>query len=147
MHGKKRKLLPFTPYIYQTNYINANYDPYVQDEPRISEILLNILPTDDNILRFYLEMVGYILYSQTMNPPAIFLLYGPGNTGKTALHQMIANVVGRNNVSTLGLTQITSRFGTAELNGKILNVCGETGGMSRKFTGIDGELLKKLTDG
>lgn len=82
-----------------------------------------------------------------MNPPAIFLLYGPGNTGKTALHQMIARVVGEQNVSTLGLSQITSRFGTAELNGKLLNVCGETGGASRRQTGVDGELLKKLTDG
>lgn len=137
--------LPFTPYVFLTSYIHAKYDPSVRD-CSAKAIIDNIINTPETRDFFY-EMMGFILYEPNMYPPSIFAIYGPGNTGKSALERCISTVLGSENVSRLSMTQITDKFGTAELEGKKLNVCGETGDSSSKETHVDGELMKRLSDG
>lgn len=137
-------LLPFTPSVYLTNYIHAMWYPTLY-KTSIEPVLNGIIP-DEATRRFFFEMVGYIMYARTMVPPALFVLYGPGETGKSALHHAICTALGWENVSQLGLEQLTQRFMTAELDGKLLNVSGESGDLG-PFNRVNGELIKKLSDG
>lgn len=138
------QLHPFSPFLFLTGYLRADYDPNVRDAPARA-VLQGIIPQAET-LDFLFEMLGYIILNPDLNPPAIFNLYGPGNTGKSAIAHMIRTLMG-DCVSEIGLTQLTARFTVAELEGKVLNICGETGDTSSKLTHFDGELMKRLSDG
>ena len=140
-------LLPYTPLLFFDRMYDAVYDPRVT-ESEAEGIYTSIIP-DEGTREFFYEMVGYIVFHPSMSPPAIFLVYGPGETGKTALQMAITAVIGHRNVSSLDLSQISSQFGPAGMVGKVLNVCGETGTGHNKnaIDRVDGELLKRLSDG
>lgn len=143
---ERDEIVPFTPYKFIDHQLNAFFDPMKIHHP-VEEIYKKIIP-DTDTRRFFFEAVGYSLFSKDLSPPAIFLIYGPGETGKSALHQAIAAAAGQQNVSTLDLAQISGDFTTAELEGKLINVCGETGsGQNRNISKTDGELIKRLSDG
>lgn len=140
------ELEPFTPFIPITHVLGAYYQPAVTTHP-VEDIYKGILPDDATREAFY-ELVGYSVYSESMAPPAIITIYGPGNTGKTALQEAMSVLAGRENVSNLDIGQIGEGFLTAELCGKLVNISGETGsGTKGGITKSDGELLKRLSDG
>lgn len=140
------RLLPFTPYVFIRHRLAMCYNPKVQDHP-VKEIYENIIP-DEGTRKFFFEMVGYMLFSPTLSPPAIFVTYGPGQTGKSALQSTVAKACGEWNVSRLDITQISGTFTTAELQDKLINVCGETGSQREtQYNKIDGDLMKKLAEG
>ena len=139
------EFLPFTPFVFLTTYIHARFDPAVKDAPA-KDILSNILPQQQT-LDFLYEMLGYLFFEPTMFPPALFNLYGPGNTGKSAISTMISEIMGWENVTELGMEQLTARFTIAELEGKRLNICGETDDTSSRQTKVVGAIIKKLSDG
>lgn len=139
------KMLPFTSWVYLTSYIHARFDPLIKTAPA-QNVLKNILPQQETLDSLY-EMIGYFLFEPTMYPPALFNLYGPGNTGKSAIANMIAEIIGWENVAELGLEQLTDKFTTAELEGKRINICGETDDTPSRQTKVVGALIKKLSDG
>lgn len=140
-----KRFCPFTPYIYLTSYLRAVYDPSKAHSTACS-VLEGIVPSQET-LDFLYEMMGFFFFDDRMYPPAIFNLYGPGNTGKSAIAHMISEIMGRGTVSQMGIHQLTARFTMAELEGKRLNICGETDDTSSRETRVDGALLKRLTDG
>ena len=140
------EMLPFSPYVFVKHRLDTMYMPKMR-EHKASKVYESILP-NEKTRQFFFEMVGFMLFSGELRPPAIFLTYGPGQTGKSALQETVVKAAGRQNVSTLDLAQISGTFTTAEMQDKLINICGETGsGMSREISKADGELLKKLTDG
>ena len=138
-------LLPFTTCVYLTFYYHVRYDPTIH-RCEAQRILNGIIPNGETQDFFY-EMCGYLFFETKMFPPALFNIYGPGKCGKSTLAKYIESIVGKENRSKIGISQLTRQFTTAELEGKQINICGETGGGSSKDTKIDGELLKLLTDG
>lgn len=143
---EKDELLPFSPYVFFTYQLKGDYRPALQEHP-VEKYYKKILP-DPGTRRFFFEMVGYSLFSNKMSPPAIFVIYGPGNTGKSALQVAVTALAGAENISSMDLTQLSGTFTTAELFGKLINICGETGsGQNRVDSKVDGELLKRLSDG
>ncbi|MBQ1293245.1 MAG: hypothetical protein IIY21_04360 [Clostridiales bacterium] len=140
------ELLPFTPNIFINYMLMGTYNPSITEHP-VEKEYKKILP-DKGTRDFFFEMVGYSIFSRQMSPPAIFIIYGPGNTGKSALQVAVTALAGFDNVSTLDLSQLSGTFTTAELYGKLINICGETGsGQNRNVSKVDGELLKRLSDG
>ena len=139
------QMLPFTPFLPVIHYIRADYDPTVEDAPARA-VIEGIVP-DPQTRDFVFEMIGYILFEPTMNPPAIFVLYGPTETGKSALATIIEELVGLDSVTHMNMRSLTSQFGPADLEGKLLNVCKETGDESAVRTNFNGELLKNMTSG
>lgn len=140
------ELLPFTPYIFIRYRLATAYIPSITDHP-VEKIYKNILP-DKDTRTFFFEMVGYMLFSPTLSPPAIFVTYGPGQTGKSALQSTVAKVCGEHNISRLDLTQMSEKFTNTELQDKLINVCGETGShRDNQYNKIDGDLMKRLAEG
>ena len=140
------ELLPFTPYVFIRYRLATPYKPSLT-EHSVESIYRSILP-DDTTRQFFFEMVGFMLFSPILAPPAIFVMYGPGQTGKSALQSTVTKAAGEWNVSTLDITQISGTFTTAELQDKLINVCGETGSQrDRDYSKINGDLLKQLVNG
>lgn len=139
-------LLPFVPWKFITHNLQATYNPRIVNHP-VEQVYKKIIP-DKATREFFFQMVGYSVFTREMSPPAIFVIYGPGNTGKTALQHALTSLVGPDHVSTLDIAQLSGGYTTAELEDKLVNVCGETGsGQSRDTSKVDGELLKRLSDG
>lgn len=140
------RFLSFSPYVFLTHQLGGMYNPRIENHP-VEEIYKKILPNAET-RRFFYEIVGYSLYSTEMFPPAIFVIYGPGHTGKSALQRAVTALAGENNISSLDLAQLSGDFTTVMLIGKLINICGETGSKQTRFdAGVDGELLKRLSDG
>lgn len=139
------KMLPYTPFITLFHYMHARYDPMAQ-APVAREIIEGIVPNPQTRQALF-EIIGYILFSPTLNPPAIFVFYGPSETGKSALAKMIERLIGSQSVAHLDMRVLTDKFGPANMENKWLNVCSETGSQSAKVTNFDGELLKKMSSG
>ena len=146
LNTSSMELLPFTPHLFVTGYIHTEYRPDIEKCDQTDTILKGIIPAQET-LDFFYEMVGYILFERDMYPPALFNIYGPGKTGKSTLAETIAAILGKENIAKMGINQLTAQFSTAELDGKQLNICGETGGASAKETRFDGELIKRLSEG
>lgn len=145
-HIKEDRLLRFTPNLFISYQLGGTYKPRIREHP-VEEIYKRIIP-DNGTRKFFFEMVGYSLFSPVMSPPAIFVIYGPGNTGKSALQVAVTALAGAENISSMDLSQLSGTFTTAELMGKLVNICGETGsGQNRNESKVDGELLKRLSDG
>lgn len=139
------ELYPYSPHLFFDRMYSARYDPTIQSHP-VESVYKHIIP-NDNTRRFFFQMCGYIMFHPKMSPPSIFLIYGPGETGKTALQMALTSAIGQDNVSVLSLDQLSGQFGLESLIGKVLNVCGETGSGYRELSKADGELLKRLSDG
>lgn len=138
-------LLPFTRHLMVRSLYQCRYDPSIK-ECRAERYIERILPNPDT-RRFFYEMVGYILYG-SLNPPAIFVIYGPGETGKSALANMISALMGDAMISRVTLNQLAGdKFMPATLEGKRLNISGETGEGKNRYNIPDGELIKQLSGG
>lgn len=81
------------------------------------------LPIDDR--QRVWELLGYLMMSG--NPlQKLFLLTGGGGNGKGVLLAVIHALLGRRNVSSIPLGDFAeSQFATAEIFGKLANICGD----------------------
>lgn len=61
-----------------------------------------------------------------------YFLFGPSNTGKTVVMNLLQEIIGKNNTSTLSFSQMDTEFATHLLHGKRLNVSGEISGTTAK---------------
>ena len=140
------ELLPFTPYYFITAQLAVRYDPSIT-ESRAEKCLAKILP-DEHTRDFFLQLSGYTLFSQTLDPPGLFCIYGPGGTGKSGLDKMMRATMGDSNISNLKPHQLSKDFLVSDIRDKMLNISGETGkGQRTVINDVDGELLKQLSDG
>ncbi len=73
------------------------YDPDVEC-PDVTRWFWETVFPDEDQRRLAFEMFGYVLW-HGMNPPALFVLYGPGGSGKTTVTDLLSAIVGERNVS------------------------------------------------
>ena len=146
--GGMRTLLPFTMAMPFRHCLRADYRPLDALCP-VADRWFDMMLPDTDTRRFVMEMVGYILYHRNMSElPALFILFGPGGTGKSTIAKMIANILGPESYSKLGLTDLANEFTRAsQMDGKLLNICEEASDQSRREIGLDIGLLKRLSDG
>ena len=116
--------------------------------PDFETFLAEVLPADlveptDDSPGWIWEVLGYCLYSGNPFHKAL-LLHGAGRNGKGTLLRVITAMLGRNNVSSVPLHELsTNRFRAATLYGKIANIAGDLEGSYLESTG----LFKNITGG
>jgi putative DNA primase/helicase len=89
------------------------------------------------------EVVGYSLFAGNPLRVAVLLL-GPGCNGKSVLLSVIKTLLGPVNVSAIPLQMLSeSRFASAELFGKLANICGDLDARTIKQT----DVFKMITGG
>jgi P4 family phage/plasmid primase-like protien len=71
------------------------------------------------------EFFGYCLYPKILRPCAVFQI-GQGRNGKGVIEKILCALLGRENVSHISLARMEESFGPVEIQGKLLNSCGET---------------------
>ena len=131
-----------------TNKINTNFidestyffHQYTKEYKLLERTLNEIFSNDENLIYLFYELIGYCLYPNS-NLHKIFIFVGTGGNGKTVLINMINNLLGAENCSTVSFERFSERFSTAELYGKLVNIDDDATG---KFL-EDSSILKKLT--
>lgn len=113
---------PLTPEHIITNRIDWDYNPQAYDE--LTDKTLNKIACNDESIRALLEeMAGSCLYREnTLAGGKAFILTGAGANGKSTFLEMIKNMLGEYNISSLDLKELSEKFQNAEICGKLANI-------------------------
>ena len=125
-------LLEHHPEYLSTVQLPVAWDPDATC-PEFDAFLESSVPADDRNRVW--EVLGYLMMSG--NPlQRMFLLYGGGGNGKGVLLHVIKHLLGAANTSAVPLHEFAeSQFATAELFGKLANICGDIDATFIEHTG------------
>lgn len=117
--------IEFSPEFIITNKVNWNYNPGAYS--KLVDKTMNKLSCGDFEIRMLLEeVVGYCFYRRNELRKA-FILTGDKANGKSTYLDMIKTLLGDENTSALDLKELSDRFKTAELFGKLANIGDDIG--------------------
>ncbi len=120
------ELKPHTPRIFTTTKIPASYDPGdSKAAPQFMKFLDDIFVGDQELIDLTAEMMGYCLTTSTKAGKA-FILLGPGANGKSTLIDILIEIVGEDNISTVPLGNLHPGFARSQIVDKVLNISTET---------------------
>ena len=139
---ERDELVPFSPYVVSTFMTHADYAPI--DYHPVEEIYRKIIP-DDATRDLFFTFLGYTLYSEELDPPAVMVLLGPGETGKSALLRVIRSLMGDETVVDLNPYELSESFALDCVMGKRAIFCSEGG--ARMNMHADGNRIKAMAMG
>lgn len=135
------ELINYDPSIIITNKINHNYNPKAYTE--VVDKTLDKLACNDEQLRLLMEeCVGYTFYKRSELRKA-FILIGEKSNGKSTFLDMIREVLGEDNTSSLDLKDFNHEFKVANLAGSLANIGDD---ISDEFI-VDTAMFKKIVSG
>ena len=113
-------LKDFSPSYIITNIIPWDYRPDAYSE--IADRTLNKIACGDPEIRALLEeCIGYCFFRQNEISKSFFLT-GSGSNGKSTFLDMVKHVLGRQNYVALDLDELSERFSTTTMFGKLANI-------------------------
>lgn len=131
---------------FNSKFIIKNKIPHIYDESAYHELLdntLNKICCNDYQLRMIIEeMIGYCLLRRNEIGKS-FILTGNGANGKSTLLDLIIELLGEDNVSSVSLQELSDRFKTYQLEGKLANIGDD---ISNEYI-PDNSTFKKLVTG
>lgn len=134
-------LLPFTPSIVITNQIPHDYNPEAYSS--VLDGMLDKLTVGDGQVRALVEeMVGYCFYRKNVFRAGAFFLTGSGSNGKSTFIDMLRNLLGDDNVSTLDVKDFSKQFRIVLLFGMLANLADD---ISNKYIEDSAEFKKLVT--
>ena len=132
------KLENFNPYLYSINKIQVKYNSEATC-PAIQKFIREITQPED--VTKLEELIGYCLY-KSYKIARIIILEGKGANGKTTYLNLLNAFLGHQNVAHVTVQQILEGgFKTAEMYGKLANLCGDLPSKPLKDTAM----IKMLT--
>lgn len=135
------ELIDYDPSIIITNKINHNYNPVAYSEV-VDKTLNKLACNDDNLRLLMEEVVGYTFYKRSELRKA-FILIGEKSNGKSTFLDMIREVLGEDNTSSLDLKDFNHEFKVANLAGSLANIGDD---ISDEFI-VDTAMFKKIVSG
>lgn len=134
-----------TLYKHSPNYLSLIQIPVIYDLaarcPRIETVLRRVLSETD-IVKFK-EFAGYCLYRH-YPIQKVFILLGPGQTGKSYVLDVLRQFVGDENACSVSLTNlVNNRFAGSDLFGRLLDVVNEMDSGEL----LSSDLFKQITGG
>lgn len=136
-----KEFINHTPDIFTVNQLNCTYVPDAYDE-EVYNTIVSLAKGDDNITTLLVQMLGYCLMGDCRLQKS-FILLGDGRNGKSMFLDMVRCWLGDENCSSLALEDLSERFRTAELVGKMVNIGDDSGHNLLENTAI----FKKLVTG
>lgn len=133
---------PHTSKFFTTNKLPLKYDPYSKCD--LWKNFLNGIFDDKEVITLLQQWFGYNLVPDT-SIEKFMIFYGQGANGKGVISKMMINLLGKENVSCLGLEAIdqTRSFALSALIGKLANIVGELNEVGKASEG----LLKTIVSG
>lgn len=138
---RENKFIEHSPYVFTINQLNCNYDETAKC-PDVDKFLNSISDNNPEIREMLEQILGYLLIGDCRFQYA-FVLLGNGANGKSRFLEMIMNWIGLDNCSSLALEDLSERFRTSQLVGKIANIGDDSGNDLLKNSAI----FKKLVTG
>lgn len=135
------EMLNFSPDIVITNKINWNFNPDAQNAT-VDAVLNKVSCNDPEIRALLEEATGYCFFRRNELRKS-FVLTGGKSNGKSTYINMLGTMLGEENISALDLADLSSRFRTSELFGKLGNLGDDIG---ENFID-DMSIFKKLVSG
>lgn len=111
--------------IFTLNQMNCEYNPSAYDE-NVYEVVRSLCCEDENLITLLIQMMGYFLTGDCRFQKS-FILLGNGRNGKSMFLDMLRNWLGDDNCSSLALEDLSEKFKTAELVGKMINIGDDSG--------------------
>ena len=134
-------IIPYSPDFIINNKIQYNYKPTAYS--KVLDDMLNKVACNDPEIRSLLEeMIGYTLYRENTLQMA-FILTGEGSNGKSTLLDIIKNLLGKPNFTSLDLRELEDTFKAAELYNKLANIGDD---ISAKYLDTS-SIFKKVVSG
>ena len=139
---RDRKQYDYSKDFFIPTLINASYDPKVKKCEIVDKFMSRVCCGDKEIEDLIYEMIGYCLIP-TSKFQKSFILFGDGSNGKSTLLDVIIDLLGDYNVSSLSLKEINHTFKLAEITDKLANIGDD---ISDEYI-TDSSIFKKLVTG
>lgn len=119
-----QKMIPHDPKYRAINQIPHDFDPSAQlSGTEVEKWLSLIVPKKDD-REMLLQFMGYNMTRDTRFQKMLILL-GLGGSGKSTLIRMDEKIIGSENISNISLKELSQRFASYGLLGKLLNSCAD----------------------
>ena len=121
---------------YFLNCVNANYlNNYSIEKTNFYRFIFTVTEGNLELIKLIKQVLGYIV-SNLNNAKKAFILYGKSNSGKSVFLNLISSLCGEENISNIELQNLSIEKYTAELFGKLVNICSELPDNEIRDTGI-----------
>lgn len=121
---KSNILIPHSPSFKCTNQIDFSFNPYAKTQAGAFDEWLDFAVPNDADKMTVMQYFGLTLTRDTRFQKFL-ILNGCGGTGKSTLIRLIESIVGDENTAHVSLTELSERFATYALKGKLLNTCAD----------------------
>lgn len=135
------EFIPHTPEIFTVNQLNCEYQEDVYNDD-VYNVIRSLACENEDTITLLIQMLGYFLLGDCRFQKS-FILLGNGRNGKSMFLEMIRTWLGDNNCSSLALEDLSEKFRTAELVGKMVNIGDDSGHSLLQNTAV----FKKLVTG
>ncbi|MDN2977919.1 DNA primase family protein [Streptococcus suis] len=119
---KTRTLEPFTETRVFTHKIQTNYNPHAQSPTikgwEFKDWLLDLFNGDKELYQLSLQLLNAVVRGESY--AKMFWFVGEGGTGKGTLQELFINLIGRQNIASIKITDldVNNRFTLAQAIGK-----------------------------
>lgn len=129
-----------------TRMIPCNYfkNKTLDDAPIFKSYLNKLVNEDKETITFLMEFLGAVIsnvYGYRFK--RLLMLVGKGNTGKSQFRELLINLVGESNCTSIDMGKLQKTFGTSQLYGKRFAGSGDMSNMDIEELNI----VKELTGG
>lgn len=132
---------PHSPDFYGTIQLNVDYNPNAYNETA-DEFFTKATRKDKEVEQLLFEAIGYS-FLKTIELAKVFILTGSGRNGKSTFLDLIREIVGLDNATTIDFRELSSDFGTAGLADKLVSLAGDIS--NERIT--DADIFKKVASG
>lgn len=127
------QLYPHDTEYHAINQIPHDYEAAAVFDGTVADMFFRGLIPDEDDRNMLFAYVGYCMTIDTRFQKFLVLLGAPG-VGKSTANNIIVDVIGADNISSLAMQDLNERFMPAVLLGKLLNVCSDIPGTSMDQT-------------
>ena len=135
------ELLPHSAENISFKQFNAIYNPDAKCE-LLEESLFKWFSGDSEEIELFKQMIGYLMMNH-VDYEKIFFFIGLPSTGKTCLLKLIIHFCGKENVSSISLSDMNENFGLEPIINKTVNIFGDI----PKTKMLKTDKFKMLADG
>ena len=128
-----------------TSYIPHEYDPSRitdRDRETVDKFFASLSAGDADVEAILYEIIGYCFYRSCKFRKAL-LLKGAKGCGKSTYLDMVRNILGTDHTTALSLKELSDKFSTIELVGKLANIGDE---LDKEYISTSGK-FKSIVSG